>query len=228
MVGRPLAEALAPLLQRTQQEGGQMPLAEVVCDEIESPLEFLLRQGEPDPRLLAVAAVPITDNQLRTQGCLFSLRDVTEQERARQAAVVQSRLAETIRELSAPIVPVMEGILILPLVGAIDSERAPTILQHMLQSIRQQRARTILIDITGVPVVDTVVAKYLLQAVQAAQLLGCQGILVGIRAEVARTLVELGLDLSGLVTKGSLQDGLAFALQQRWAGSASQPEMASM
>jgi rsbT co-antagonist protein RsbR len=226
MVGRPLAEAIASFLQRAHQEGVAVPLAEAVRGEIVAPLEFLMRLEEPTPRLLTVVVVPILDAQAHVQGCLLSLRDVTVQERARQAAAVESRLTETIRELSAPIVPIMEGILILPLIGAVDSARASGILQHMLQAIREHRARSILIDITGVPVVDTIVANYLLQAVQAARLLGCQGILVGIRAEVARTLVELGLNLRGLVTKGSLQDGLAYALELG-RGPAAIPETGS-
>ncbi len=210
--GRPFPEAFAAFLRQARQVEGETPVVEAIVQETTYPFEVVLRLESSAARVLRVAGVPIRDERGRQMGYLLSLRDVTEQELVRQALEERAHLAELIRELSSPIVPVRQGILILPLTGAIDSERAHGVLQDMLKAIRQHRARAILIDITGVPVVDTMVANYLLQAVQAAKLLGCQGILVGIRAEVARILVDLGLNLSGLVTKGSLQDGLDYAL----------------
>jgi PAS domain S-box-containing protein len=210
-VGRPFAEAFAALVHQAA-EG--ISLVDAVTTELQQPVEMLLRIPEPTPRILALSGNPIRDPHGRYLGCFLILRDMTEQERAREALQTQARLTETIHELSSPIVPVMEGILVLPLIGALDSERTRTVLDDMLKAISREKARAILIDITGVLVVDTMVANLLLQAVHSARLLGCQGILVGIRSEVARTLVALGVDLHGLVTKGSLQDGLSYAMER--------------
>jgi PAS domain S-box-containing protein len=219
ILGRPITEALAPLLAHARQEGGERNLAEAIAQGMPDPVEVLLRVEEPTAIVLTVAGIPLLDEHNRRLGFVLSMRDVTVQQHAQQALEERARLAEMIRELSSPIIPVLEEVLILPLVGTIDSERAQQVMDAMLEAIRRHRARALLIDITGVPVVDTMVANYLLQAVRAAGLLGCQGILVGIRAEVARTMIGLGLNLSGLVTKATLQDGLEYATELVGAGS---------
>jgi len=123
------------------------------------------------------------------------------------------RLQEArIRELSSPIIPLYNGILVLPLVGAIDSHRAGQIMESLLSGISEQQADVVIMDITGVPVVDTSVANYLLLAARAARLLGAQIILVGISAEVAQTITQLGADLSSIVTRANLQSGIEYAL----------------
>jgi rsbT co-antagonist protein RsbR len=124
-----------------------------------------------------------------------------------QAAVVQ--------ELSSPIIPMYAGILALPLVGTIDSRRAGQIMEHLLDSISTHQAQVVLLDVTGVPVIDTSVARYLLQTAQATRLLGAQVILVGIRPEIAQTMVQLGIDMTDLVARADLQSGLEYALDQR-------------
>ncbi|MGB9724651.1 MAG: STAS domain-containing protein, partial [Chloroflexia bacterium] len=210
---RPVLEVLGPFLSRVRQEAEKPSLLEVLSRGSPEPLEVLLEQEEPERRVFQAGVTPILDERGQHTGCLLVLRDVTERERIRLALEERARLAETLRELSTPIVPVMEGVLILPLIGAIDSERARHIMEDLLEAVRRHRARVVLIDITGVPVVDTMVANHLLRAIQAARLLGCQGVLVGIRAEVARTIVELGLSLGDLVTRGSLQDGLEYVME---------------
>jgi rsbT co-antagonist protein RsbR len=117
-----------------------------------------------------------------------------------------------IRELSSPIIPLYNGILVLPLVGAIDSHRAGQIMESLLSGISDQQADVVIMDITGVPVVDTSVANYLLLAARAARLLGAQIILVGISAEVAQTITQLGADLSSIITRANLQSGIEYAL----------------
>jgi rsbT co-antagonist protein RsbR len=120
-----------------------------------------------------------------------------------------------IRELSTPLIPLHAGILALPLVGTIDSYRATQIMESLLEGIAEQQADVVIIDITGVPVVDTGVGNHLLQAAQAAKLLGAQVILVGISTEVAQTMVQLGINLTQIVTLATLEAGIsyAFALQ---------------
>jgi rsbT co-antagonist protein RsbR len=129
-----------------------------------------------------------------------------------EASANQAQLREAIQELSTPIIPVYNGVLVVPLVGRVDSMRAQTLTETMLEAISREQAEIVLLDITGVAVVDTGVANHLMQTARAAALLGSQVVLVGISAEVAQTLVQLGLDLGQLVTLSNLQSGLEYAL----------------
>ncbi len=127
----------------------------------------------------------------------------------------QERLRETVQELSTPIIPVYSGVLVLPLVGRIDSARSQNITEALLEAIAREQAELVLLDITGVAVVDTSVANHLIQTAHAASLLGSQVVLVGISAEVAQTLVQLGVDLGKLKTLSNLQSGLEYALDRQ-------------
>lgn len=118
-----------------------------------------------------------------------------------------------INELSAPIIPIYRSVLVLPLVGAIDSRRAVVLMETLLDGVARQQASIVLLDITGVPIVDTGTAHHLIQAARAVRLLGAQIVLVGIGPEIAQTIVQLGVDLSGIVTRSDLQAGFAFALE---------------
>jgi anti-anti-sigma regulatory factor len=119
-----------------------------------------------------------------------------------------------IRELSSPVVPVLQGIIVMSLVGSIDSRRAVVMTAEMLNGIERYDARIVILDITGVPVVDTQVAKILLESARAAQLMGCQTVLTGIRPEIAQTMVELGIETADLVTRSELQGGMEYALEE--------------
>jgi rsbT co-antagonist protein RsbR len=119
-----------------------------------------------------------------------------------------------IRELSSPVVPVLQGIIVMSLVGSIDSQRAVAITAEMLDGLERYDARFVIMDITGVPVVDTQVAKILLESARAAQLMGCQTVLTGIRPEIAQTMVELGIEATDLVTRSELQGGMEYALEE--------------
>lgn len=132
---------------------------------------------------------------------------------AQQAAEIEAQRF-TIRELGTPILPLYEGVIALPLVGAIDSYRATQVLERLLEAISEKQADIVILDITGVPVVDTGVANYLLQTARAAQLIGAQVVLVGIGAEIAQTLVQLGVNLSQLKVYANLQAGISYALGQ--------------
>lgn len=126
----------------------------------------------------------------------------------------RDQLHAAVQELSSPVLRVQDGILVMPLIGAIDTERAMLILTTMLGAIQQHRARMIILDVTGVPVIDTQVARMLLQAADGARLLGAQMILVGLRPELAQTIVGLGLGLDQLVTQADLQSGVAYAMRR--------------
>ncbi|MGE7215009.1 STAS domain-containing protein [Priestia koreensis] len=120
---------------------------------------------------------------------------------------------QAVQELTAPIIPVFDKICVLPLIGVIDSERAETIKENLLNGIISTRSEYVLIDITGVPVVDTYVSNYLMQATQAANMLGSTCIIVGIRPEIAQTLVNLGVTLN-VLTFANLNKGIQYALGQ--------------
>lgn len=118
-----------------------------------------------------------------------------------------------LQELSAPLIPVFDGITIMPLVGTIDTQRAKQIMENLLHGVVKHRSVVVLIDITGVPVVDTMVAHHIIQAVQAVRLVGAKSMIVGIRPEIAQTIVNLGIKLDQIETKNTLKKGMEKALE---------------
>ncbi|MDF1511284.1 RsbT co-antagonist protein RsbRA [Robertmurraya sp. DFI.2.37] len=118
-----------------------------------------------------------------------------------------------LQELSAPLIPVFDGISVMPLIGAIDTERAKQIMENLLNGVVKHRSEVVLIDITGVPVVDTMVAHHIIQAADAVRLVGARCMLVGIRPEIAQTIVNLGIDLNQITTKNTLKKGMEAALE---------------
>ncbi|WP_342599241.1 STAS domain-containing protein [Psychrobacillus sp. FSL H8-0483] len=117
-----------------------------------------------------------------------------------------------LQELSASLIPVFEKISVMPLVGTIDTERAKLIMENLLQGVVKHRAEVVLLDITGVPVVDTMVAHHIIQAADAVRLVGAKCMLVGIRPEIAQTIVTLGINLNDFTTTSTLQRGVEQAL----------------
>jgi rsbT co-antagonist protein RsbR len=117
-------------------------------------------------------------------------------------------------ELSTPVVKLWDGILALPLIGTLDSERTQVVMENLLQSIVESGAAIAIIDITGVPTVDTLVAQHLLKTVAAARLMGAECIISGIRPQIAATIVHLGVELHTVVTKATLADAFAVALKR--------------
>ena len=115
---------------------------------------------------------------------------------------------ESIRELSTPVLQVRERLLILPIIGVLDSARAREMTEQLLDAIRANRAKVVVIDITGVATVDVTVANHLVQTVEAARLMGASAIITGLSSKIAQTLVDLGVDLSMMKTVGDLQGGL--------------------
>jgi rsbT co-antagonist protein RsbR len=123
-----------------------------------------------------------------------------------------ARHQAAIRELSTPVIRVYRGLLLLPLVGTVDSHRAQQIMETLLTRVVEEQARVVIIDIAGVPVVDTRVADHLLKTTEAVRLLGAATIVTGISAQVARTIVQLGVDISSIHTRARLEDGLELGL----------------
>lgn len=120
---------------------------------------------------------------------------------------------EAIQELPTPVLPVREGMLLVPIIGIIDSQRARQLTEQLLGSIRSNRAKMVVIDITGVQSVDSRVANHIVQTVEAARLMGARVIIAGISPEVAQTMVTLGIDLGRIMTVGDLQSGIERAEQ---------------
>jgi rsbT co-antagonist protein RsbR len=129
---------------------------------------------------------------------------------------VISRQQQELLELSTPVVQLWDGILALPLIGTLDSARTQVVMQNLLDAIVKTRSDFAIIDITGVPVVDTLVAQHLLKTVAAARLMGAECMISGIRPQIAQTIIHLGVDLSDVITKATLAD--AFTLTLRRAG----------
>ncbi len=125
---------------------------------------------------------------------------------------VIARQQQELLELSTPVVELWQGILALPLIGTLDSERTQVVMESLLQKIVDTGAPIAIIDITGVPTVDTLVAQHLLKTVAAARLMGADCIISGIRPQIAQTIVHLGVDLSAVTTKATLADAFAIAL----------------
>ncbi len=145
------------------------------------------------------------------------IRDLTaQQQAATERNALQQQLIETqqaaIRELSTPLMPISDTIVVMPLVGTIDSGRSQQIMETLLEGIAREQAEVAILDITGVQIVDTQVANGLLQTAQAVRLLGAQVILTGISPTMAQTLVHLGADLNSVVTRSSLRSGIAYAM----------------
>ena len=125
-----------------------------------------------------------------------------------------SRQQQDMMELSTPVVSLWEGILALPIIGALDSARTQVVMETLLQRIVTSGAEIAIIDITGVPTVDTLTAQHLLKTITAARLMGAECIISGIRPQIAQTIVHLGVDLRGVTTKSSLADALRLALSR--------------
>jgi anti-anti-sigma regulatory factor/HAMP domain-containing protein len=145
----------------------------------------------------------------RTADLQQALDEVEARAREQERLLEENRQQrETIREMSVPVLPVTDSTLVMPLVGALDAERLRLLQDQALRGIERSRARTLILDITGVPIVDSQVAQGLIVVVQAARLLGAEVLLVGIRPEVAQAIVTLGLSLAGLHTYNNLQGAL--------------------
>lgn len=207
LVGLSLAEVLPDIAQ---------PTLAAIHDALASgePRSFsyqLLVDGQRrsyEARLVALTADEV----------LAVVRDITERVQAEQEQTsLQERMIAAqqaaLRELSTPLIPVAAGVVVMPLVGAIDGSRIQQIMEALLEGIVAQQAEHAILDITGVRMVDTFVAAGLVQVAQAAKLLGAQVILTGISPEVAQALVGLGADLLGIITRSNLQNGIAYALE---------------
>ena len=124
------------------------------------------------------------------------------------------RQQQELLELSTPVVKLWDGILALPIIGTLDSARTQVVMESLLQAVVATNSRYAIIDITGVPTVDTLVAQHLLKTITAARLMGAECIISGVRPQIAQTIVHLGINLEDVITKAKLSDAFALALQR--------------
>jgi rsbT co-antagonist protein RsbR len=177
---------------------------------LKQPIFSRLRNGSSDAN--AVADEIWKGTLLLDELGLFT----TEAYQKSREEVIQRQQRELL-ELSTPVVALWDDILALPLIGTLDSGRTQVVMESLLQKIVETGASTAIIDITGVPTVDTLVAQHLMKTVAAARLMGADCIISGIRPQIAQTIVHLGVDLSAVTTKASLADAFLVALKRSGA-----------
>jgi rsbT co-antagonist protein RsbR len=201
-------ENLTDLSRSRAQQGFTASETATFVFSLKQPLFVRLRQElEKNPDALAEenwAATVLLDK--------LGLFTTEVYQQTREAVI--ARQQQELMELSTPVVKLWEGILALPLIGTLDSARTQVVMESLLQQIVESEATIAIIDITGVPTVDTLVAQHLLKTVAAARLMGADCIISGIRPQIAQTIVQLGVDLNEVTTKASMAAAFRLALQR--------------
>ncbi|KFE57558.1 STAS domain-containing protein [Pseudomonas syringae] len=168
---------------------------------------LLQREYEAEPAVYAEQLLELSE--LLDALAMHTIRTF---QKSRESVI--KRQQEELLELSTPVVKLWDGVLALPMIGTLDSQRTQVVMESLLQRIVDTGSEIAIIDITGVPTVDTLVAQHLLKTVTAIRLMGADCIISGVRPQIAQTIVHLGLDLQGVVTKANLADALALALRR--------------
>ena len=204
-------EVLARLTRSRVQQGFSPIQVATFVFSLKPPLFDILRQE------FGTDAQRLADEIVVTSRLLDALGLYTTDVYQKSREEVIARQAEDMLELSTPVVKLWEGVLAVPLIGTLDSRRTQVVMEALLQRIVEVGAEVAIIDITGVPTVDTLTAQHLIKTITAARLMGADCIISGIRPQIAQTIVHLGVDLADVVTKASLADAFAHALRR--AGS---------
>ena len=179
--------------------------------------EYRFRHGDGEWRWVYDEVVLVKDRDGQDVEYVGAWQDVTERKEAERLIQEQSA---ALAQFSTPLVPITDDVLVMPLIGSLDTRRAEQVIHTLLEGVGKTQARTAILDITGVALVDTQVADALLRAAKAVSLLGAQVVITGIRSEVAQTLVQLGANMGDVVTRATLQAGVAYAMRGRpWAGA---------
>jgi len=204
---RPVRELLERVSQSRAHQGFSPVETATFVFSLKQPLFERLRDEVKDPRELAaetwMATVALDALGLFTMEVYQKVREE-----------IIARQQQEMLELSTPVVTLWEGVLALPLIGTLDSARTQVVMESLLQRIVDTGSLIAILDITGVPTVDTLVAQHLLKTVAAARLMGADCIISGIRPQIAQTIVHLGVDLNSVTTKATLADAFAVALKR--------------
>jgi len=204
----PLREVLADISHSRAQKGFTPRETAMFVFSIKRPLFSAIRDAYgKDPGVMAEQMWSMTE-------LLDSLGLYTTDAYLKSREEVIRRQQEDMLELSTPVVKLWEGILALPLIGTLDSARTQVVMESLLRKIVETNSQVAIIDITGVPTVDTLVAQHLIKTVTAARLMGADCIISGIRPQIAQTIVHLGVNLSDVTTKSSMADAFVIALQR--------------
>lgn len=204
---------------------GELPLAHLTADSAPQRTEFDVVSADGSRQSFDCIAAPLCRSDGSLDGIIAVFSNTTDHKRAVHDRIqMQSELIRTqeaaLAERSTPMIPITDRIMVMPIIGSIDSGRSTQILDSLLLGISRSGAQVAVIDITGVGTIDSNAALGLLNAARAARLVGTEVVLTGIRAEVAQTVVKLGIDLKGIATYSTLQGGIAHA-QRRWGSSPS-------
>lgn len=183
------------------------------CKADNAPIHLEYRMRTRDGRIIWVRddANPLRDEAGTAQLLQGTLLDITDH---KQASDIIEAQQQALRELSTPLLAIGDNMILMPLIGAMDSLRAGQMMEFLLKGVQQRRAKIVILDITGVSLVDTQVSNAIIQTERAIRLLGARVILTGIRPEVAQALVGLGVDLSSIVTYSTLQNGIQDILKR--------------
>ncbi|MDO0924446.1 STAS domain-containing protein [Streptomyces sp. TG1A-8] len=210
-IGAPGFEAVRDQLgrmtaARARTGSGPAQVTEEVA-ALRAPVLELLREEFPDP-----ASPRAREGVLALTLLIATLRLVVMETALHAGEDLIERQRQQLLEVATPVVKLWEGTVAVPLIGTLDSVRSQVVMESLLEAVVDQRARYAILDITGVPTVDSLVAQHLMKTVAAARLMGAECIVSGIRPAIAQTIVQLGIDLGPVLTRASLADALAYAL----------------
>ncbi|MFH0517962.1 STAS domain-containing protein [Streptomyces sp. M41] len=234
--GRAVVEALAAVASAGRVEDSEADGFAVVREQLARTAHARARAGASIAQISAEADAlrePITDLLLEELSAapaeyrrecattltvlMGTLRLVMLETNTAAGQELINRQRLELLEIATPVIKLWEGIVAVPLIGTLDSARSQVVMETLLDAVVEQHARIAILDITGVPTVDSLVAQHLMKTVAAARLMGAECIVSGIRPAIAQTIVHLGIDLSSVLTRASLADALAYALQQQGA-----------
>ena len=211
------------LLRQVKKHFGSLEAVPVDAQSFIDAVNDAYHQADVDrallERSLELSSQELTERYQRLQQELVEHEQkeralhLAKEEHARLQEEIIRVQAATLDQLSTPLIPISDTVVVMPLIGTMDARRTEQVLETLLQGLSDSQADIAILDITGVGVVDTQVAQGLIRAAQAAQLLGARVVLTGIRPEIAQTLVGLGIDLSTIVTHSTLQNGIASVMK---------------
>ena len=205
MVGRPVSVLVPP------NKPDEVPaiLEKVRRGERVSHFETTRVRKDGEVIDLSLNVSPIRDASGQIVGASTTARDITEQKKMREAL---AQRAKEILDVSTPVLQVWEGVVVAPFIGTLDTQRAQQFMERLLDKIVETNSAVALLDVTGVPAIDTRTAQHLIETITSVRLLGAQAILTGVRPAIAQTLAHLGINLADVVTRSSLAAGLRVAL----------------
>jgi rsbT co-antagonist protein RsbR len=202
-----LRQGLETLSRSRAAQGQSAGDTNVFVLAFKRPVFNLVQKHVPADRQMAVVWAVSTVVDRMAQWTVAAYQQTREE--------IIKRQQQDLLELSTPVIKLFEGVLAVPMIGTLDSSRTQVVMETLLERIVATGSRLAIIDITGVPTVDTLVAQHLLKTVSAIRLMGAECIISGIRPQIAQTIVHLGIDLQGIATKASLADALSLAMEQQ-------------